>query len=177
MDERKTSKIHEIKETASDAVEIMRQIGTPGVRESLSKVKETATIINEMMQGLKTPEMVKNIENFRLISENMNEATTKMKDTMHQLKETGVIDESTQLIKSAKGKINSFGDLGEGSINGQDIYEMSTATKEMLVSIKDLMMELKVTVSSSTRSGTIRNVKESIKEVSDIYQTAITHAN
>jgi methyl-accepting chemotaxis protein len=98
MDERKTSKIHEIKETASDAVEIMRQIGTPGVRESLSKVKETATIINEMMQGLKTPEMVKNIENFRLISENMNEATTKMKDTMHQLKETGVIDESTQLI-------------------------------------------------------------------------------
>jgi hypothetical protein len=54
---------------------------------------------------------------------------------------------------------------------------MSTATKEMLVSIKDLMMELKVTVSSSTRSGTIRNVKESIKEVSDIYQTAITHAN
>jgi hypothetical protein len=107
----------------------------------------------------------------------MNEATTKMKDTMHQLKETGVIDESTQLIKSAKGKINSFGDLGEGSINGQDIYEMSTATKEMLVSIKDLMMELKVTVSSSTKSGTIRNVKESIKEVSDIYQTAITHAN
>jgi hypothetical protein len=177
MDERKTSKIHEIKETASDAVEIIRQIGTPSVRESLTKVKETATIINEMMQGLKTPEMVRNIENFRLISENMNEATTKMQDTMHQLKETGVIDESTQLIKSAKGKINSFGNGVEGSINGQDLYEMSTATKEMMVSIKDLMMELKVTVSSSTKSGTIRNVKESINEVSEMYQTAITHAN
>ena len=31
MNERKTSKLHEIKETASDAVEIMRQIRTPEV--------------------------------------------------------------------------------------------------------------------------------------------------
>jgi len=169
MDERKTSKLHEIKETASDAVEIIRQIGTPGVQESLNKVKETATIVNEIIQGLKAPEIVKNIENFRLISENMNEASTKMQITMQQLKETGVIDESTELIKSAKGKINSFGD--GASINGQDLREVSIATKEMFVSLKDLMMELKITVASSTKSGTIRNVKETINEASDIYKT------
>jgi len=175
MDERKTSKLHEIKETASDAVEIIRQIGTPGVQESLNKVKETATIVNEIIQGLKAPEIVKNIENFRLISENMNEASTKMQITMQQLKETGVIDESTELIKSAKGKINSFGD-GD-SINGQDLREVSIATKEMFVSLKDLMMELKVTVASSTKSGTIRNVKETINETSDIYKTTFAQVN
>ena len=176
MEERKTTKIHDIKETTSNAVEIMRQIGTPGVRDSLNKVKETATIVNEIIQGLKTPEIVKNIENLRLISENMNEASTKMQNTMQQLRETGVIDEAAELIKSTKGKINSFGDGGEGSINGQDLRDVSTATKEMLVSIKDLMIELKVTVASSKKSETIRNVKETIKEASDIYMTTITEA-
>jgi len=175
MEERKTSKLHEIKETASDAVEIIRQIGTPGVQESLNKVKETATAVSGIIQDLKAPEMVKNIENFRLISENMNEASTKMQNTMQQLKETGVIDESTDLIKSAKGKINSF---GEGdSINGQDLREVSIATKEMFVSLKDLMMELKVTVASSTQSGTIRNVKETINEASNIYKTTFAQVN
>lgn len=176
MEERKTSKIHDIKQTASNAVEIMRQIGTPGVQDSLNKVKETATIVNEIIQGLKTPEIVKNIENLRLISENMNEASTKMQNTMQQLRETGVIDEATDLIKSTKGKINSFDDGGEGSMNGQDLRDVSTATKEMLVSIKDLMIELKVTVASSKKSETIRNVKETIKEASDIYRTTIAEA-
>jgi len=176
MEEKKTSKIHDIKQTASNAVEIMRQIRTPGVQESLNKVKETATIVNEIILGLKTPEIVKNIENLRLISENMNEASTKMQNTMQQLRETGVFDEAAELIKSTKGKINSFGDGGEGSINGQDLRDVSTATKEMLVSIKDLMIELKVTVASSKKSETIRNVKETIKEASDIYMTTITEA-
>ncbi len=167
---------HEIKETASDAVEIMRQIRTPEVQESLNKVKETATIVNEMINGLKTPEIVKNIENFRLISENMNEASTKMQNTMQQLRETGVIDEATEMIKSAKGKIISFGDGYEGKINGQDLRDVSVATKEMLVSIKDLMIELKLTAASSKNSETIRNVKETINEVSDIYKTTVAQA-
>lgn len=174
MEERKTSKLHDIKEAVSDALKIMRQIGNPGIHESLNKVKETAAIANEIIQVLKSPEIVKNIENFRLISENMNEASTKMQNTVQQLRETGVIDEGTELIKSAKGKINSFGD---DSINGQDLQDVSIATKEMLVSIKYLMIELKETVSSSKKSETLQNFNETIKEVSDIYNTTITQMN
>ncbi len=150
----------------------MHQIRTSGVQESLNKVKDTATIVNGIMQGLSTPEMVKNIENFRLISENMNQASTKMQNTMQQLKETGVIDQGAELIKSAKGKINSFGD-GEGNINGQDLHDVTTATKEMMVSIKELVIELTVTAASSKKSTTIRNVKETINEASDIYKTIV----
>jgi hypothetical protein len=170
-------KLHDIKETASDAVKIMRQIGTPGMFQSLSKIKETAGIASEIIQVLKSPEVVKNIENFRLISQNMNEASTKMQNTMQQLKETGIIDEGAELVKSAKGKIDSFGDGNDASISGQDLVEISTTTKEMLVSIKELMVELKVTVASSTKSGTIHNVNETIKDVSDIYKTTRTLAN
>ena len=167
----KTGKLHDIKETASDAVEIMRQIGTPGVQESLDKVRATATIAKEIMESLKTPEMVKNIENIRMISENMKEASTKMQDTMKQLKETGVIEEAKELIKSAKGKIDAFGGSGEGSISGQDLRDVTTAVKDMLESIKGLVDELKMTVGSSKKSGTIRNIEETVKEASDIYKT------
>ena len=171
MEEKKTSKLHEIRETASDAVEIMRQISTPGVLESLDNVKETAAIVNEIIQGLKTPEMVKNIENFRLISENMNGAASKIQNTMQQLKETGVIDKASDLMHTAKEKIDSFGNGDENSINGQDLRDVSVATREMFVSIKDLINELTATISSSKKSGVIRNVQETIKEASDIHKT------
>ena len=167
----KTSKLHDIKETASDAVELMRQIGTPGVQESMDKVRQTATIAKEIMESLKSPEMVKNIENIRMISENMNEASTKMQNTMKQLKETGVIEEAKELIKSTKSKIDAFGGSGEGSISGQDIRDVTTAVKDMLESIKGLVDELKMTVTSSKKSGTIHNIKETLKEASDIYST------
>lgn len=174
MDEKKTSKIHDIKETASVAVEIMHQIGNPDVLESLNKVKETATKANEIIQGLQTPEMVKNIENFRLISENMNEASTKMQNTVRQLKDTGIIDETSAVIKSAKEKINSFSNYGEESINGQDIREVTLTTKEMLESIKDLINELTSTVATSKNSIVVSSVKDTFNEVSDIYKTSAT---
>jgi len=174
MEEKKPSKLHDIRVTASDAVEIMRQIGTPGVVESLNNVKETASKVNEIIQSLKTPEMVKNIENFRLISENVNQAATKMQNTMQQLKETGVIDKASDLINSAKEKINSFDYGGEKSINGQDLRDVSVATKEMFVSIKDLINELTITLTSSKKSGTINNIQETIEEASDIYKTVST---
>ncbi len=171
MDDRKTSKIREIKETASDAAEIIRQFGNPGVLESLNKVKDTAKIVNEIIQSLNTPEMVRNIENFRLISENMNQVSTKIENTANQLSETGVIYEASELMKSAKDKINSFSDGGMDSINGQDLRDVTVASKEMLLSIKDLMNEMTVTFASSKKSVTVSNVKATIREVSDIYKT------
>ena len=177
MDEKKTSKLRDIKETASDAVEIMRQIGTPGVLDSLNKIQETATKVSEIMKGLQTPEMVRNIENFRLISENMNEASTKMQDTINQLKETTVFDEATEVIKSVKGKINSFGNGNADGLYGKDIHAMSVTTRDMLISIKELMNELSITVATTKKSGIISNVRESINEVSDIYKNTLSHAS
>lgn len=177
MEEKKPGKLHDIKVTTSNTVEIIRQIGSPEVLATLTKVKETATIVNEMMQSLKTPEIIKNIENFRLISENMNEASTKIQNTMQQIKATGVVEESAELIKFAKGKINLFGEAGKDNVFGQNIHDVSTATKEMLVSMSYLVNELKVTVASSKKSETIRNLKETMREVSDIYKTTIPQAS
>jgi hypothetical protein len=134
---------------------------------------DTAKIVKEIIEALKTPEMVKNIENFRLISENMNQSTTKMQDTLKQLEETGVINEAKGLIKSVKNTMDSFGGSAQGSINGQDLREVSTAIKEMLKSIRSLVDELRITVAYSKKSGTIHSIEETFKEASDIYKTTL----
>jgi hypothetical protein len=172
-EEEKTSKIKDIKGIVFGAVEIMRQVRAPGVQETFGEITDTAMIAKSIIEELKTPEMVKNIENFRLISENINQATTKMQDTLKHLEETGVINEAKGLIKSAKNTVDSFGGSAQGSINGQDLREVSTAIKEMFKSIRSLVDELRITVAYSKKSGTIHSIEETFNEVSDIYKTTL----
>ena len=165
-------KLSDIKETASDAVEIMRELGTPGVQETFDKIREIAIIAKEIMETMKSPEWQQNMENIRLISENMNSASAGMDKSVRELKETGIVDEAKELIKTAKEKIGSFGGEGGGGGMGmQDLKEMSTALKEMLESIKGLVDELKVTVAESKRSGTMHNIEETTRELSDTVKT------
>lgn len=159
--EEKKSRFSEIRATAFDAVVIMRQIGTPGVLESLSNVRDTTSKVNDIIKSLQTPEMVKNIENFRLISEHINGASKNLQDTVHELKETGVIDKASSLIDSAKKQIDSFGN-GEGNLSSQDIHDLIISTQEMFGSIKGLVGEITETISSTKKSETVASVKESI---------------
>jgi|SRR5438128_6669912 len=126
----KTSKLKEIKETVFGAVEIIRQAGKPEVQESFGKMMDTAMVAREIIEALKSPEMVKNIENFRLISDNINQASTKMYGILELLEGKGVINEAAGLIKSTKSAIDLFGN------NGQDLLKTSAAFMEILRTIK-----------------------------------------
>ena len=130
--EEKTSKVREIKETVLCAVEIMRQIKTPGVLESFGKIMDTGVVAKEIIEALKTPEMVRNIENFRVISENINESSTKMQNMLKQLEATGILSETKGLVTSAKTTVDSFG-------TSQDLHDMSTAIKDMFKSVRALV--------------------------------------
>jgi protein subunit release factor A len=166
-------KLSDIKETASDAVEIMRELGTPGVQETFDNIREVAITAKEIMEIMKAPEWQRNMENIRMISQNFNQASERMDNTTKELKETGVIDDAKELIKTAKEKIGSFGGTegGGGGMGLQDLKEMTTAVKEMLESIKGLVDELKVTVAESKRSGTMHNIEQTTRELSDTYRT------
>ena len=183
----KEGKLHDIKETASDAVAIMRELGTPGVQESFEVIRETAKIAKEIMDTMKTPEWQQNIENFRLISENMNSVSARMDKATAGLKETGIIDDTKGLINTVRSKVSSFGGGGGvgadgqqsaaaaggrgGGISGQDLKDLSTSFKEMLEAIKALAWELRLTVEESKKSGTLHNVEETYREASDTYRT------
>jgi hypothetical protein len=177
----KEGKLHNIKETASDAVAIMRELGTPGVQESFEVIREIAVIAKEIMETMKTPEWQQNMENIRFITENINSVSARMDKTTAGLKETGVIDDAKELINAIRSKMDSFGGAGDGQqsaaggtrpgISGQDLKDLSTSFKEMLEAVKALAWELRVTVAESKKSGTMRNIEETFREASDAYST------
>jgi methyl-accepting chemotaxis protein len=168
LNEEKGGKLKDIRETASDAVEILRELGTPGVQESLDKAREIAIIAKEIMETLKTPEWQQNLENIRLLSQNMNSASTQLGDTMKEFKETGIIEDTQQLIRTAKAKMDSFG--REDGVSSKDLKELSVSFNEMVQSIKGLIDELRLTVAEAKKSQTLGNIQETVKEVSDAYR-------
>lgn len=166
-------KLSDIKETASDAVEIMREIGTPGVQETFDKIREIAVIAKDVMEIMQSPGWQQNLENIRLISENFNQASERMERTTREIKETGIIDDAKGLVQVAREKIDSFGGTGDGTkgISGQDLREISVSVKEMFQSIRDLSTEVKAAIADSRQSGTIRTIKETADDVNETYQT------
>src|SRR5215203_4380409 len=180
----KEGKLHNIKETASDAVAIMRELGTPGVQESFEVIREIAVIAKEIMETMKTPEWQQNMENIRVISENINSVSATMDKTTTGLKETGVIDDAKELINTVRSKMDSFGggtdsqQSAEGGgggaragISGQDLKDLGASFKEMLEAVKALASELRLTVTESKKSGTMHNIEETFREASDTYRT------
>jgi|SRR5581483_4646485 len=155
-------KLRDIKETASDAVEIIRELGSPDVQQSLEKIKDTATIAREIIESLKDPEMVKNIENIRKMTESFENTSARLEKIMAELKSTGVFEEAKDLMKSAKGTMSSMGD-------GKNVGEVVDAIKEMLRSISGLVEEVKLTVASSKKEGVIRDTEEAIRETRSIF--------
>ena len=167
----KESKLQNIRDTASDAVEIMRELGTPGVQESFDKIREVAIIAKDIMETMKTPEWQQNLENIAKITDNMNSASEKMSNAVKEIKSTGIIDEAKGLIVSTRGTIDTL--KGEGGKPGgfQEVREISLAVREMPESIKSLTDELRLAAKESRRSGTLRQVGETISEARSVYET------
>lgn len=153
-----TEKLKDIKETASDAVEIIRELGSPDVQESLEKIREVAKTGREIIESLKDPAMVTNIENMRRMVESVDSTSARLERITMEMKNSGVLDEARETIKSAKTTISSFGS------GGGNVGETMDAIKEMLRSISGLVDELKLTVASSKKDGVIHDAEEAIRE-------------
>lgn len=156
-------KLRDIKETTSDAAGIIKELGSPELHKSLDKIKETAVTAQNILANLREPEMVKNIENIRLMAESIEGTSARIEKMVIEMKATGVIDQASSAIKSAKNAIDSMGDQ-----NG--VGEMTTIVKDLINSLKDLVDELKLVLLSSKQTGIIHNVKEVARETDNIYR-------
>jgi cell fate (sporulation/competence/biofilm development) regulator YmcA (YheA/YmcA/DUF963 family) len=161
-----TEKLKDVKKTASDAVEIIRELGSPDVQNSLEKIRETAKVGNEIIKSLKEPSMVTNIENIRKTIESVERTSARIESITMELKSSGVLEEARETIMSAKNTIDSVGD-------SKNIGETMDALKEMLRSIAALVDELKLTVVDSKESGTIRNIEEAIRKTRNAFTETI----
>jgi hypothetical protein len=179
----KEGKLRDIKETASDAATIMRELATPGVHESFEVIREIAVIAKDITETMKSPEWQQNMENIRIISENINSVSARVDKTSAGLKETGIVDDAKDLIGTIRTKMHSFSGDGQqsdgggggggsrGGVSGQDLKELSISFKEMLEAVKALVWELRVTVGESKKTGTVHNIEETYREASDTYRT------
>lgn len=156
-------KLRDIKETTSDAAEIIRELGSPELHKSLDKIKETAMTAQNILANLREPEMVKNIENIRLMAESIEETSARVEKMVIEMKATGVIDQASSAIKSAKNAIDSTGDQ-----NG--VGEMPIIIKELINSLKSLIDELRLVLLSSKQNGIIHNINEVVQETGSIYK-------
>lgn len=157
-------KLRDIREAASSAVEIIHEMGTPEVRDSLDKAKETTREVREIIEALSTPAMVKNIENLQQMALTMQDAAARMESTVKELKETGIFDEVKKTSEAARRTMDSLGGMGSDG-------EMKELSKETLLAVKQLVEELKLAVADSRRAGVIKNAGEAAKEISALRET------
>lgn len=156
-------KLSSIRETTSDAAEIMRQLSTPGVRESLDTAKQITDTVKEIMEIMRTPEWVRNIDNISKMVEKMPDMSGKSSD--------GAFGDVKGLVQSAKKVMDNLS-KEEGGIKGQDLKELVAAFKEMLQSFKALADELTAVAAESNRSGSLHDTKEAASSLSKTYRMA-----
>lgn len=155
-------KLGSIRDTTSDAAEIMRQLGTPGVRESLDTAKQITDTVKEIMEIMRTPEWVRNIENISKVVEKMPDMSGKSGD--------GGFGDVRGLVQSAKNVMDNLS-KEEGGIKGQDLKELVGAFKEMLQSFKALADELAEVAADSNRSGSLHDAKQTASSLSSAYRS------
>jgi hypothetical protein len=156
-------KIRDIKETTSNAAEIIHQFGTPEMQMSLDKIKETARTAQSIIESLKDPGMVKNIENLRLTAQAIQNTSMEAENMVKEIKQTGFIDEASATIKSVRNTLDSVD-------SNQNFAGISSAIREMLQSIAGLVEELKITIASSKKTGIISTTEEALRESSTAYK-------
>lgn len=156
-------KLKEIRETASDAAEIMRALGDPEVMKSFKEIKEIANMIKDIVDSLKEPAMVRNIENIRLTVESAQYTASKMENSVLKIKDTGIIEEARKTLKTTREVIGVFGQSPQST-------ETVEALRDMILSIKELVNELNLLAIKSNKSGLIRDVKEAVQEGSNLYK-------
>jgi methyl-accepting chemotaxis protein len=150
--------------TISNAAEIIKSLGSPEVYKSLERIYQTTKEARGMMESLREPEMVKNIDNIRLTAEAIERTSNKIENSVLEIKKIGILEEASELLEAARNTLTS----GEYKNN---ISEVTSAIKEMLESIRALTDELRLTITSSRKSGLIHNADEAMKEASSFYHT------
>jgi hypothetical protein len=155
-------KLKELRHTTSDAVEIIRKLGSPEVFGSLEKICQTTQGVKEMMESLREPEMVKNIDNMRLTAEAIENTSKRIETLVVEIKKTGVFEEITETLVAARNTLTS-------ADNKKMMNELASAIKEMFMAITALIDEMKLTVDASKKSGLLYNVDEVGTEASNFY--------
>jgi uncharacterized protein YydD (DUF2326 family) len=111
-----------------------------GIYRSLRKIYQINQVIKEIRKSLRKPEMIKNMDNIRLAAETMQNTSKRLESSIQEIKKTGVFEEASEVLRVARE-------------NKNNMNEITSAIKEMQVSIAALRDELRLTANDFKRSG------------------------
>jgi|RhiMetStandDraft_8_1073273.scaffolds.fasta_scaffold25342_2 uncharacterized protein YydD (DUF2326 family) len=106
------------------------ELNIRGVYRSLKMIYQINQEVKETRKSLGEPEMIKNMNNMRLAAETMQNASKNLDSSIQEIKRTGVFEEASGLLRVAREN--------KGSMS-----EVTSAVKEMRVSITALRNELR----------------------------------
>lgn len=156
-------KLSDIRETASDAVDILRELRSPEVKESLRQVREVTDSVRGIMEQLKDPSIVKNIESISLTAESLRSASANLQSAVDGLNSSGVLSEISGTAKAARNAISIFSDTKEG---GETIREI----RETIASLRMLVDELRAVVSTKSTSEALHAGMEAAEDAVKTYR-------
>ena len=106
------------------------ELNIRGVYRSLKMIYQINQEVKETRKSLGEPEIVKNMNNMRLAAETMQNASKNLDSSIQEIKRTGVFEEASGLLRVVREN--------KGSMS-----EVTSAVKEMRVSITALRNELR----------------------------------
>ena len=110
-----------------------------GAYRSLKKIYQINQGVKEIRKSLSEPEMIKNMDNMRLAAEAIENTSKKLESSILEIEKTGIFEEASEVLKAARE-------------NKNNISEITSAVKEMQMSITALRDELELTANDFKRS-------------------------
>ena len=157
-------RLKNLRHSTSDALEIIRRLGSPEVHISIEKIHQTTQEAKQLIESLGEPEMVKNIDNIRLTAEAIESTSKRLENSILEIRKTRVLEKASEVLVAAREVLAS-------PENKDNLSEVTSTVKEAVLSLTGLIDELRLTVSESRKSGLFRSTSEMVREASDLYHT------
>jgi hypothetical protein len=157
-------RLKNLRHSTSDALEVIRKLGSPEVHMSIEKIHQTTQEAKQIMESLRKPEMVKNIDNIRLTAEAIESTSKRLENSVLEIRKTQLLEKASEILVAAREALAS-------PENKNNLSEVTSTVKEAVLSLTGLIDEIRLTVSESKKSGLFRSAGEMVRETSDLYHT------
>jgi hypothetical protein len=154
-------KLNDIRETSSNAIQIIRDLKNPEVHESLNRVKDITATVKEIVESFKDPSMVKNIENFRLTLESIERISSKIDSLRNDTQNSGLLDEISSTIRACRLALDTLNSEGGTKELVSASKNLISEFSSMVFEIKQLLHSIGSTDGTQDLAGIVGNVKDS----------------
>jgi uncharacterized coiled-coil DUF342 family protein len=156
-------KLNDIRETSSNAIQIIRDLKNPEVHESLNRVKDITATVKEIVESFKDPSMVKNIENFRLTLESIERISSKIESLRTDTQNSGMMDEISSTIKACRLALDTLNNEG-------GTKELVSVSRNLISEISSTVLEIRQllhTIGNADANADVAGIVANVKDIRD----------